>query len=305
MEQNSRKSKVSKNGENGSKTNTIGESTMSSQDRPKLKEKQINEDTGREVIPNKQRGCGFLKSNNAYIRGDAPGSIDGTVPRFVEFPNPIKFKVDSFRGVRRFPGLKFQLKHQPEFETDPGTDIKDKLGVDEALEELDEEEENFIAEMMKEAPDLFQTISRLWLDELEHEDANKERTTHAFDLITWIGESNYETPSEFIEETRSMGFNRGISVTKNREPPVIDPFRTRVFCVHPNAIEDEDGNTYAGVIGYAIVNRVIHTVDDDGDVPQYVKEYQRNDKLDVVEPGEEVPEDEQAEEQSLDEVVDE
>lgn len=287
---------------------------------PQLDDISRNPETGREVLPNEKRGCGHLKPNKAYIRGDAPGSIDGTVPRFVEFKPPIKYKVDSFRGIRRFPGIRFQLAHGSEVETEAGVDIKEKLGVDQLLEEVEDEEENFITKMMDKSADLFQLVSRLYLDDVEHTDANKNKESHAFDQLTWIGSSNYETPEEFIEETRKQGFNRGISVTQKSQPPVVNPFRTRVFCVHPNAlvkkdgeyfraqeqdIKDDDVDTYAGIIGYAVVNRVVHTVDTDGEVPEYVQNYQDNQELDIVERGEELDPEEETDEQSLDEVVEE
>lgn len=256
---------------------------------PELKDKKINEETGREVIKNPSRGCGHLKSNSSYLRGDAPGHVDGTIPRFVEFENPLKYKIDSFKGVRRFPnGTDFLAKAVTEAQPDPGFDIKSKLGIED--EELND--------MGETSPMLIQHISNYWADNSDYEDWNRDNSTNAFDLITYIGKSNYPDYQEFIEEVRNEGFNRGINP---RSIPDVDPFRTRVFCVHPNAIEDEDGNTYMGIIGYAIVNRVIHTVDDDGKVPKHIEEKSENGKVDIVEKGEE--QDKDAEEQTLEEAV--
>lgn len=211
---------------------------------------QTNYDTSNapRQISNKERGCGHLKADATYLRVD-PDLIseDGVLPLFVEFETPIKYKEDHFRGWKHFPGIQFEQKH------------RDKIEISHP-DELDLH------------------LERLRDDELFGNHAGQRRCTYAHDLLMWIGESYYSTADEFIEEAKTMGANKRIP---SNNPPVIDPGRTRVFLIHPKAVNDE----HAGIIGYFYPTRVVHTLDEDGEVPEKIKDYERKNLVEVVERG--------------------
>lgn len=216
-----------------------------------------------DTIENKERGCGFLKPNATYLRVDPEMvSSDGEIPIFTEFDEPVKYKEDHFRGWKSFPRIQFELKYTGN-------------GGHHTVPNKDE---------------VAHHIGRLSDDVPSGYHAGQELATHAHDLLMWVGESHYKDPEEFIEEAKKMGANKRIPKTN---PPVIDPLRTRVFLIHPRAIEDEDGNRFAGIIGYFYPTRVVHTLDEDGEVPEKVKKYADQGVLDIVDRGPEIGEEEQ------------
>lgn len=199
-------------------------------------------------ISNKERGCGHLEPNATYLRVDPELiSEDGVLPLFVEFETPVKYKEDHFRGWKAFPGIQFEQKH------------RDKIEISHP-DELDLH------------------LERLREDTLFGDHAGERRSTFAHDLLMFVGESYYETAEEFIEEAKTMGANKRIP---SNNPPVIDPGRTRVFLIHPNAVNDE----YAGIIGYFYPTRVVHTLDSDGEVPQKIQDMAAKNVVDIVERG--------------------
>lgn len=185
-------------------------------------EPKTDPETGREQLANPQRGCGFLKEEKAYIRTDPVRSEDGEIPAFVEFETPIPYKEGTLRSYQQFDGLAFQRSLKPTFRTIPKDDLSD----------LWDRYEN------SESGDHWGAIT----------------TSYSMDLLMWVGETYYDDPREFIQESRRFGLNKAIPVSKRQEPPVINPMKTRVFCVHPTAYrvydqpvteENEDGEQVA------------------------------------------------------------
>jgi hypothetical protein len=148
---------------------------------------------------------------------------------------------------------------------------------------------------------------------------------HSHDLLMSVGKTHYETADEFVAESKVHGVNKAISVTSGNEPPAIDPGRTRLFLIHPKAVEVtvtemeeqevekteevelptgetkrvsytetemvevEETEYVPGIIGYTYLTRVVYTEDADGNVPQYIQDYEATGALDVVKVGEPVP----------------
>lgn len=248
-----------------------------------------------EALPNPERGCGFLKQGKAYLRADV--GVDGELPAFVEFDQPIPFKEDRKRSYKLFPGVQFELSVTGESgltTTSPPNEIQNHL-------------------------------DRLMFDRPTGETAGEMVSFHAHDYLMSVGKTHYETAEEFIVEAKINGVNKAISVTSGNAPPVVNPGRTRLFLIHPKAVavtatemeeqevekteevelpngdtktvsytetemvEVETTNYVPGVIGYTYLTRVVYTKDADGNVPQYIQDYEATGSLDVVDVGEPVP----------------
>jgi hypothetical protein len=154
------------------------------------------------------------------------------------------------------------------------------------------------------------------------------------DLLMSVGATHYETAEKFANEAKVHGVSKAINVSSGVEPPEINPGRTRLFLIHPNAVEvtreiettagqmqtgddvlvvdggDLDASEPAdladdisvtvrrtmqvpGVFGYTYLTRVVYTEDADGNVPEYMKEYEQLGDVDIVQTGREVPYSEQ------------
>lgn len=232
----------------------------------------VREAGHREEIPNEARGCGHLDHNAAYVRSDvhALSFEGGEIPTFVELEAPVEHREHSGRGAiipgwERFPGLEFSLAYANEgYDTIPEGDIHDHL------DRCDE---------------------RLGFGGGEH--YGEIVAARAFDIIMSVGETNWHTADNFIEECRRMGLNLKIPTGPNQPPPVVNPMRTRCWVVHPNGA----GVDRAGIIGYAYLTRTIYTTGsdataDDPDVPTYAEEWAETGKVHLATPGEELSEEE-------------
>lgn len=220
-------------------------------------------DRDREIIENHQRGCNYLKRDNTYFRADiGPG---GTIPPFVRFTPPIKYIESSFRSYKEFPGTSWELS------------INDRI--------------------THEPQDAFTNH----LDRLEGAELGDhwgiQDTAEADGILMYIGKTHYPWPDDFIDEVRQAGLSKAFS-SRGSVPTVI-PALTRLFLIHPNAIQKEDADPdsenfddyYPGIIGWVPLTRIVHTEDEGGDVPGYIQEYADQDLLDIVDFGEEIPED--------------
>ena len=259
----------------------------------------LNQNDDTEYLPNPERGCGFLKDGKAYLRADT--AVGGELPAFVEFTQPIPFKEDNKRSYKQFPGVQFELSVTGEAgitATEPANEIQNHL-------------------------------DRLVIDRPTGTTAGEMVSFHSHDLLMSVGKSYYETADEFIEEAKAHGVNKAISVTSKNRPPVVNPGRTRLFLIHPHAVETtvaeneeqeveqteivelpngeaktisytetqmvevEKTEYQPGVIGYTYLTRVVYTEDADGNVPKYIQDYEATGSLDVVKAGRPIPYSEQ------------
>ena len=269
--------------------------------------------TDAETLPNKQRGCGFLKHSKAYIRSPPRGE-DGVLPPFVEFDPYIPYlERNKFRGYEFFPGISFELA------VTSGADLVDGLnddryGLPHIRGDEDDEEESPVLDLdlpeevtlPEEVQDelerveggystdppgeVYRHIARM-VGSAEGDHAGDILAFHANDLYMHVGKSYYEDPQEFIREVRTQGLSKAIPVSESHAPPVVDPGRTRVFLVHPAAFEDEDGDTTAGIIGYVYLSRVVYTEDKEGRFPNWAKQYARTGTLDLCRIGDQIYDD--------------
>lgn len=216
-----------------------------------------------EVIENKERGCGFLENDKVYLKSEF--HKQGELPPFIRLHNPLPFKEGHFRGYKMFPGIRFELINQLEYN-------------------YPEEWEDHI-DRLKNHEELG-----------EHMGEMKSATTH--DLIMWVGESYYSQPEDFIGECLEQGLNKAIPVSKKNKPPTIDEGRTRVFILHPNATEDDE----PGLIGYSYITRIVYTRPEDGNVPKWAQDYSKAGYFDIVDAGPEEERDENPNIESLDDL---
>ncbi|WP_281193709.1 hypothetical protein [Halorubrum sp. F4] len=160
-----------------------------------------------ETIDNPERGCGYLKEGKAYLRSDV--GAGGELPAFVEFAQPIPFKENRKRSYKEFPGLQFELAV-----TGPG-------GLTETVPE----------------GEASRHVERLLADRPTGTHAGEMVEFESHDLLLSVGKSHYPTAEEFVNEARVHGVSKAISVTSGNAPPEINPGRTRLFLIHPNAVE--------------------------------------------------------------------
>ncbi|QSG06356.1 hypothetical protein [Halapricum desulfuricans] len=253
-----------------------------------------------EFLPNPERGCGFLDDGKAYLRSDV--SPDGDLPAFVEFAEPIPFKEDSKRSYKQFPGIQFELS---------------VTGANGLTRTIPEQEIN-------------EHLARLEADRPTGTTAGEMVSFHSHDLLMSVGKTHYETAEQFTREAKIHGVNKAISVTSGNAPPVVNPGRTRLFLIHPRAVEitvteseeqevekmeevdlptgETKQVTYTdtemvevektrhvpGVFGYTYLTRVVYTEDADGNVPKYIQDYEATGSLDVVKAGDPITYTEQA-----------
>lgn len=218
-----------------------------------------------EEIDNKERGCGHLKHNAAYVRSDvqALSSAEGTVPRFVELDTPVEYREHGDRGAiipgwRPFPGVQFATAYRNEgFTTSPPG----------ALELYENRMENL---------------------RFDGDHYGEITVARSHDLLMSVGATHWSTAEEYIAECRDMGLNLKIPSGPSNEPPVVNPMVTRCWVVHPDVY---DGR--AAIIGYAVLTRTLYTTGenataDDPDIPSYAQEWAETGKVSLATPGQEV-----------------
>jgi hypothetical protein len=259
--------------------------------------------TDAETLPNKERGCGFLKHSKAYIRSP-PRSTDGVLPPFVEFDPYIPYlERNKFRGYEFFPGIPFELAVTGGHGLLDGMDDED-YGLEHISEDYDSvtSEDSFTDGTLRDLKEVdggfetdppgevFRHIARL-VGSATGDHAGDITAFHANDLYMHVGKSYYEDPGDFIREVRTQGLSKAIPVSESHAPPIINPGMTRVFLVHPRAIVDEDGDETAGIIGYVYLSRVVYTESKEGRFPNWAKDYARTGKLDLVQIGDQIYDD--------------
>ena len=191
-----------------------------------------------ETIENPQRGCGYMEDGKAYLKTDvAPG---GELPAFVVFDQAIPFKENRKRSYTRFPGIQFELSVTGDggmTETEPEGEVWDHL-------------------------------NRLSTDRPTGETAGEMIEFQSQDLLLSVGKTHYPDVEDFVNEARVHGVSKAISVTSGNQPPEVDPGRTRLFLIHPNAVDVErEIETTAGEMNDDDEVLVIQDGDLDADHP--------------------------------------
>jgi hypothetical protein len=224
-----------------------------------------------ETIKNHERGCGHLDADSTYLRID-PELIreGGELPLFVEFETPILFQNEHSRSYYEgFNGTDFLLEWREEANPDP-------------------------------AGELERHLERLRDGQSNAQHAGLDSLSYQGDLRMWVGVSYYPDPQDFIEEAKTMGVNKKLP---KGNAPIIKQGTTRCFIVHPHAIPpanpgeyDEEDDEFAGyrpgIIGYFYPTRVVHTKNEDGTVSKSIKEKSEMGRIDIVERGQEISEEE-------------
>jgi len=251
-----------------------------------------------ETIPNKERGCGYLKAGNSYIRCDAStfGS-DGVLPGFVVFTDgegslhPVPYKESLPRGYETINGSNFLAAAEVEREVKclyPGDQDAEESHAEAHQRALENMADRGVYPSADHAPasELARHMDRMAVDGFGGQKHWGSITAaNSKDLVMRVGKSYYDEPWDFIDETLELGLNKGISVHSNKAPPTIQPGRTRVWLIHPHAC----GEDMPGVIGFCYLTRTIYTRDKDGEIPSYAEDYADAGKMDVVDIGKPEP----------------
>jgi hypothetical protein len=223
-----------------------------------------DDESGRESVDNRERGCGHLKPNSAYVRTDvaALSHEDGTIPRFVELDDPVEYREHTGKGAIipgyvAFPGNSFDKHYVADGRTTTPSD------------EIEAHHD------------------RLWSYGFDDEHYGKITSAQSVDILMSVGKTNWETPDEYIEECRERGLNLKIPVSDRQEPPAVEPLRTRCWVIHPHGC----GEDRPGIIGYSYLTRVVYTTGtkasaEDPDIPAWASDYAAAGKFDVVDRGE-------------------
>lgn len=250
-----------------------------------------------EQIPNKERGCGYLKAGNAYIRCD-PSSFSegGALPGFVAIVDdngdlhPIPYKESLPRGYETINGTNFLAaaetirNFQPLYPGGPDASESHQEAHERALQNMVDAGAYPSVDAVP-ASELSRHLDRMAIDGIQSEHWGAMKPANSKDLMMRVGKSYYDEPWDYIDETLELGLNKGISVHSNKKPPVIQEGRTRCWLIHPHAC----GEDMPGVIGFSYLTRCIFTRDKDGNVPKYAQDYGEAGHLDVVEIGEPEP----------------
>lgn len=256
-------------------------------------------DSGVETIDNRQRECGFLKADNAYIRADI-GASGGILPPFCIFTKPmdsesgergtlhkrnplapIPFKEYIGQGYEGINGTEFLLAVEDRWNVTPihyGKERAFERMVDRGLYDSTE---GVPSSEVARAIDRSRAAGLP--DDVTH--YGEMKSANGLDLLMRAGKTHYDEPWDFIDEAATRGLNKGIGVTQNRSPPVINPGTTRCFIVHPNAL----GEDKPGIVGFTYLTRVIYTQDTDGEIPKYAQDYVEAGYMDEVQAGEPEP----------------
>lgn len=250
----------------------------------------MNDQPTKQTIPNPARGCGHLEPGKAYIRGIG-GDGDGILPSFVRCDPPIPHREigteGSFtRSFQQIDGLTFQLATNEQYDYVPLTptgeygesayekmekvmDYESRMGI--PSDEVDRHIDRVRLRARLPEDDPQSIVGRDW----GHSPVGQQT-----DLLMRAGESYYPDPEDFIAEARRHGLSKAIPTSPTRDPPDVIPGITRCWVMSPTAGDNDFGGA---IIGYAYIGQVVFTEPDDGQVPQYIEEYEEQGKLDVVE----------------------
>lgn len=243
----------------------------------------MQQTTKPDVLPNPERGCGHLERKKAYIRG-VIGHSDGTLPSFVELDEYFPFREigtdGSFtRGYQHIDGLSLEISlNAADYTFQP----RSPVDYEEAYKRMVE------IGMYKSRLEIPETEHERHIDRLEYRSEIELNASHwgaldiagHHDLLMRAGESYYEEPEDFIEEAVEHGLSKAIPVSPNEEPPTVIPGITKCWIMHPNARPDDEYG--GGIIGYAYLGEVVFTEPEEGDVPEYINEYEQQDKIRTV-----------------------
>lgn len=246
------------------------------------------------TVDNPIRGCGTKERGKAYLIG-AGFSEFGTLPTWVSCQPAIPFREVGTDGkmttaYKHISGLSVQLALE---------EITDFVAYGQGGQDHYEEQgfknhvRHGVYESVDEVPEL---ASQRHIDRIrfngtrggQHwgEIPHQEQT----DILMRVGKSYYPEPEDFEQEAIRVGVSKAIPVSPGRTPPEIVNGVTRVWMVHPKATqyetEDEQGNTVVeydyGVIGYAYLKEAVYTYPEDGNVPEYIQNQEREGEIEVV-----------------------
>lgn len=99
-------------------------------------------------------------------------------------------------------------------------------------------------------------------DELEEEELEEPTLeVEPVDLLMWVGSRHYAKPIDFINEAKNMGASKRVPMP----PRAVVPGKSRVFCVHDDAVSRYDPDrdefyTIPGVFGYYTVRSIVKVV---------------------------------------------
>lgn len=216
-------------------------------------------------ITNHERGCGHVQHNSGYVRSDPDwigSDTQSGIPRFVALDDPIEYREYSGRGAiipgwRRFPGPQVLQAYRNDGRT---------VTPDGALEAT-----------------LARDDERLAFDGSHYGEITACR---AQDIIMSVGATHWDDPADYVQECRQQGLNLKVPTGPSNDPPVVNPFHTRCWVVHPHGVSDGR----AGIIGWATLTRAIYTTGpdatpDDPDVPKYAEDWGSIGLVDLATPG--------------------
>ena len=233
-------------------------------------------------LDNPQRGCGTLESGKCYIRGVGTGSGGGVLPTFVRGDPPIPHREigtdGSFtRGFKQIDGLTLQTNLEPR--TDHDFTPLAPVDYSVALERM---VEGGMYATRRDIPEheVDRHIDRVAFREFDGDHWGEMDIAQQSDLLMRAGKTHYPDPDDFIQEAVEHGLSKAIPISPRQEPPTVVEGITRCWIMHPEALPDDEYG--GGIIGYVYIGEVVFTEPEEGDLPEYVKDYERNGELRVA-----------------------
>lgn len=238
----------------------------------------IKESGNADELDNPERGCGHLEPGKAYIRG-VGGDGPGILPAFVRCDPVLPHREigtnGSFtRGYKQIDGLTMQinLERAGGFKFVPLAPVDYNIAIERMVEAG-------YYELVSEVPEseTDRHIDRIGLHDLGGDQWGEIDSTTQTDLLMRVGETHYPEPEDFIEECVNHGLSKAIPVSPRKEPPTVIEGVTRCWLMHPNALPNAEYG--GGIIGYTYIGDVVFTEPEEGDIPEYVKEYESNGQI--------------------------
>lgn len=244
-----------------------------------------NSNGDRRTVPNPERGCGHLKPGKCYLRGTV-GSEDGLLPSFLETRPYVPFKEHGTKGefsrsFVRFDGVQTQVAAEG--------NVFDLNPLYPGTATYDDAKDNHVARGVYADADAVPDLQwKRHADRIAHVGSQADHwgeirsagtvSDVSSDMLMRVGQSHYDTPSDFVTESVRLGISKAIPLSQNQDPPKVVPGQTRLWFVHPDACEGG-----WGVIGAAYLQEVIYTEPADGNVPAWVQDREAKGELEVVE----------------------
>lgn len=204
------------------------------------------------TISNPRRGCGHLKPGAYYLRLEL--AANGELPAFVRYVQPVPYFGPHFRGWRGIYPLPWEIADMrrtmppaksPLLVVGRPTNYMGGLEpIPEWFDHLDRIARSWETQTAQAVTRAVMAVGNPQQDELS--------LWSVPDILHWAGGCNYPDPEVYIAECAKHGISKRIP---SGVLPAVIPSKTRLFCIHPNAL----GEKQAAIVGYSYLTGIYYT----------------------------------------------